>query len=90
MARNAVRSDVFNISSAGNELTPVQLELRGLPTEHLEVCEVPLVDTKEFEPCGAGHAREVRTGPIPDRRGPRHDAPDLAALLVEGTAGGSI
>ena len=50
MAQNAVRSDVLNISSAGDDLTPVRLELRDLPAEHLEVCEVPFVDTKDFEP----------------------------------------
>jgi hypothetical protein len=50
MARNAVRSDVLNISSAGDDMAQIRLQLRGLPAEHLELCEVPLVDTKDFEP----------------------------------------
>jgi hypothetical protein len=50
LARNAVRSDVFNISHAGDGPAEVQLELRDLPAGHLELFEVPLVDTRHFEP----------------------------------------
>ncbi len=53
MAQNAVRSDVLNISDARDDLAPVVLELHDLPAEHLEVCEVPFVDTKDFEPAAA-------------------------------------
>ena len=53
MAQNAVRSDVLNISNARDDLAPVRLELRDLPAAHLDVCEVPLVDTKDLEPVAA-------------------------------------
>jgi len=53
MGQNSVRADVLNISCSGQDPASVELELRGLPTEHIEVCEVPLVDTHAFEPVAA-------------------------------------
>jgi len=50
MEQNAVRSDVLNLSNASKRPSTVELRLRGLPAEPIDLFEVPFVDTQVFEP----------------------------------------
>jgi hypothetical protein len=49
-ARNAVRSDVLNLSNAAAEPMTIDLTLDDLPAGHIELFEVPFVDTHSFQP----------------------------------------
>ena len=53
MAQNSVRSDVLNLTDALDRPCTVNLTLKGLPAKHLDIFEVPLVDTKPLEPVAA-------------------------------------
>ena len=53
MARHAVRSDVLNLSNAGGEPLAVSLTVEGVPGDRLDLAQVPLVDTRRFEPVAA-------------------------------------
>ncbi|MBI3921956.1 MAG: hypothetical protein HY318_11115 [Armatimonadetes bacterium] len=50
MAGNEVRSDVLNLTNAAQRDCAVELTFTGLPSESLEVFEIPFVDTRSFEP----------------------------------------
>ena len=50
MARNAFRGDVINLSNSDEGPRTVRVKLSGLPAEHVDLFEVPLVDTEELEP----------------------------------------
>jgi len=53
MVENEVRSDVLNLSNAQDKDRTVTLEFTGLPSEHLDVFDIQMVDTKAFEPVAA-------------------------------------
>ena len=53
MARNSVRSDVLNLANAADGPCTVRLTPNGLPSEHMDVFDVPLVDTKPGEAVAA-------------------------------------
>jgi hypothetical protein len=52
-AQRSVRSDVLNLSNAGDRTVVVNIGLDDLPKKTLDVFEVPFVDTHDLEPVAA-------------------------------------
>ena len=52
-AQNSVRSDVFNLSNADAQSQTVELRVSGPAAKHMELFEIPLVDTHDLEPVAA-------------------------------------
>lgn len=53
MAQNSVRSEVINLSNTASQTRTVELNISGSAANHIDLFEVPLVDTKTLEPVAA-------------------------------------
>lgn len=50
LPQNATYSDVLNLSNAAEQSCTVNITLKDLPIEQIDVCQVEWVDTQAFEP----------------------------------------
>ena len=62
MARNAFRSDVLNLSYAGDLPVVVTFQLNGLPAGNIDIFRVPWTDTTELEPVASALVPLAVTG----------------------------